>query len=86
MYEYISGLVAELTPTYAVLDAGGVGYHIHISLQTYAAIEGEKSADSMSIMWSGRTPSYSMALPLRLSVSSFASLSVALVSGVIRLV
>lgn len=44
MYEYISGLVAELTPTYAVLDAGGVGYHIHISLQTYAAIEGEKSA------------------------------------------
>ena len=44
MYEYISGLVAELTPTYAVIDAGGVGYHIHISLQTYAAIEGEKSA------------------------------------------
>jgi Holliday junction DNA helicase RuvA len=44
MYEYISGLVAELTPTYAVLDAGGVGYHIHISLQTYATIEGEKSA------------------------------------------
>lgn len=44
MYEYISGLVVELAPTYAVVDAGGVGYYINISLQTYAAIEGEKSA------------------------------------------
>lgn len=44
MYEYISGLVAELAPTYAVVDACGVGYYINISLQTYAAIEGEKSA------------------------------------------
>lgn len=44
MYEYISGLVAELAPTYAVIDAGGVGYYINISLQTYAAVEGEKSA------------------------------------------
>ena len=44
MYEYISGLVAELAPTYAVIDAGGVGYCINISLQTYASIEGDKSA------------------------------------------
>ena len=44
MYEYISGLVAELAPTYAVVDVAGVGYYINISLQTYAAIEGEKSA------------------------------------------
>ena len=44
MYEYISGLVAELAPTYAVIDAGGVGYYINISLQTYASIEGEKSS------------------------------------------
>lgn len=44
MYEYISGLVTELAPTYAVIDAGGVGYYINISLQTYSAIEGEKSA------------------------------------------
>lgn len=44
MYEYISGLVAELAPTYAVIDAGGVGYYINISLQTYAVVEGEKSA------------------------------------------
>ena len=44
MYEYISGRVAELAPTYAVIDAGGVGYYINISLQTYSSIEGEKSA------------------------------------------
>ena len=44
MYEYISGLVADLAPTHAVIDAGGVGYYINISLQTYSAIEGEKSA------------------------------------------
>lgn len=36
--------MAELAPTYAVIDAGGVGYYINISLQTYAAVEGEKSA------------------------------------------
>ena len=39
MYEYIHGTVAEATPTYAVIDAGGVGYLLHISLQTFSQIE-----------------------------------------------
>ncbi len=39
MYEYIRGTVAEATPAYAVVDAGGVGYYVQISLQTFAAIE-----------------------------------------------
>ncbi len=39
MYEYIRGRVAEKAPTYAVIDAGGVGYYLHISLETYSAIE-----------------------------------------------
>lgn len=39
MYEYISGRVAETAPAYAVIDAGGIGYYLHISLETYAAIE-----------------------------------------------
>ncbi len=39
MYEYISGSVAELTPTHAVIDAGGVGYFLNISLETFTAIE-----------------------------------------------
>ena len=34
MYEYFSGVVTDLAPTYAVNDAGGVGYYINISLQT----------------------------------------------------
>lgn len=40
MYEYISGSLAELSPTYAVVEAAGVGYSINISLQTFSAIEG----------------------------------------------
>lgn len=39
MYEYISGKVAELAPTYAVIEAAGVGYYINISLQTFSAVE-----------------------------------------------
>lgn len=39
MYEYIDGRVAELAPTYAVIDVGGVGYYLNISLQTYTEIE-----------------------------------------------
>ena len=39
MYEYLCGRVAEAAPTYAVLDVGGVGYYLQISLETFAAIE-----------------------------------------------
>lgn len=42
MYEYISGAVAESTPTYAVIEAAGVGYFINISLKTYSDIEHAK--------------------------------------------
>ena len=44
MYEYISGKVAELAPAYAVVEAGGAGYYLNISLQTYAAVEGSEEA------------------------------------------
>lgn len=44
MYEFIRGTVAELTPAYAVMDAGGVGYFINISLQTYSAMERKETA------------------------------------------
>ena len=40
MYEYISGKIAELAPTYAVIEAAGVGYYLNISLQTFSVIEG----------------------------------------------
>ena len=34
MIFYLRGIVQELTPTYAVLEAHGVGYYVGISLQT----------------------------------------------------
>jgi Holliday junction DNA helicase RuvA len=38
MYEYVKGLVTEIAPTYVVIETGGVGYIINISLQTYSSI------------------------------------------------
>lgn len=40
MYEYITGTLAEAAPAYAVVETGGIGYFINISLQTYSEIEG----------------------------------------------
>jgi len=42
MYSYIEGNLVEKTPTYVVIDVNGIGYQIHISLHTYAQIEGLK--------------------------------------------
>ena len=43
MIEYIRGELVEITPALAVIDCNGVGYGIHISLNTYSAIQGKKS-------------------------------------------
>ena len=42
MIEYIKGELAELTPALATVEAGGVGYGLNISLNTYTAIQGKK--------------------------------------------
>lgn len=44
MYEYIKGRLVELTPAFAVVEAGGVGYFLNISLGTYSALEGSAEA------------------------------------------
>lgn len=44
MIDYISGQVAELNPTYAVLEAAGVGYAVNISLPTYSALATAREA------------------------------------------
>ncbi|MFI3301557.1 MAG: Holliday junction branch migration protein RuvA [Rikenellaceae bacterium] len=41
MYEYIKGELAEIAPTFAVVEAAGVGYHLQISLQTFSQIEND---------------------------------------------
>jgi Holliday junction DNA helicase RuvA len=38
MYEFISGKLTEKTPTYAVLECNGIGYLLHISLQTFSQL------------------------------------------------
>ena len=44
MLDYISGQIAELTPTRIVVDNHGLGYSLEISLQTYEALEGKREA------------------------------------------
>ena len=38
MYEYFKGTLASLEPTQAVIECGGVGYLLEISLNTYEAL------------------------------------------------
>lgn len=38
MYNYIDGKLAFKSPAYVVIDAGGVGYQINISLHTYSLL------------------------------------------------
>lgn len=38
MYEYIVGRIESLTPASAVVEAGGVGYFLNISVQTFSRI------------------------------------------------
>lgn len=38
MYAYIDGKLTFKNPAYVVVEAGGIGYHINISLNTYSAL------------------------------------------------
>lgn len=44
MIEYIKGALAELTPTYAVIETNGIGYMLCITLPAYTQMEGKKEA------------------------------------------
>lgn len=39
MYDYFNGKLVSKTPTHVILEVGGIGYHIHISLTTFAQIK-----------------------------------------------
>ena len=45
MIEYIKGVLTELNPTYAVLEAAGVGYEINISLPSYSEMVGKEKSE-----------------------------------------
>ncbi|GET27417.1 Holliday junction branch migration protein RuvA [Prolixibacter sp. NT017] len=43
MYEYIKGNITELTPASVIVEAGGIGYFINISLTTYTRLNGREN-------------------------------------------
>jgi Holliday junction DNA helicase RuvA len=47
MFEYFTGKLVEKTPAYVVLETGGIGYLINITLNTYTEI---KEADETKLL------------------------------------
>lgn len=43
MITYLSGKLVEKNPSYLIIDVGGIGYFVHISLQTYSQLGNEES-------------------------------------------
>ena len=46
MIEYIKGILTDLNPTEAVIEAAGIGYGIAITLPTYSALVGSEEKDA----------------------------------------
>ncbi|GIV42172.1 MAG: Holliday junction ATP-dependent DNA helicase RuvA [Vicingaceae bacterium] len=44
MFAYISGKISEIFPNYLIIDCQGVGYFVHISLQTYSKLQNTQQA------------------------------------------
>lgn len=44
MINYIKGEVIELTPASVIIETNGIGYQVHISLNTFSALENKKTA------------------------------------------
>jgi Holliday junction DNA helicase RuvA len=42
MFAYIDGILVEKNPTYVVIDCQGVGYMLHISLNTFSKLQQEQ--------------------------------------------
>jgi len=42
MYEFVKGIISGLTPAGVVVETGGIGYFLHISVNTYSRINGNE--------------------------------------------
>ena len=52
MIDYIKGQLTELTPTFAVIEAAGVGYEINIALPTYSSLIDKVGKDGIKLFTS----------------------------------
>ncbi|ERJ60185.1 Holliday junction branch migration protein RuvA [Sphingobacterium paucimobilis] len=43
MYDYFSGKLVFKAPTHVILEVGGIGYYVHISLTTYSLIKDQEN-------------------------------------------
>lgn len=43
MYYHLRGRLVEKSPTYVVVECGGVGYHVNISLSTYSELGSDEA-------------------------------------------
>ena len=43
MIDYLSGQLTEITPTSAIVECGGIGYEVYISLIDFTSIQNEKN-------------------------------------------
>jgi holliday junction DNA helicase RuvA len=41
MIEYIKGNITQITPTFLIVETGGIGYFINISINTFSRLEGK---------------------------------------------
>lgn len=49
MIDYIKGILAEINPTEAVIEAAGVGYAIEITLPTYSSLVGMENQEAVKL-------------------------------------
>lgn len=43
MFDFIEGEIIEISPAHMVIKTGGIGYFVHISVNTFAQLEHEKN-------------------------------------------
>lgn len=48
MITFLQGYIEQLNPATVIINVGGIGYEVHISLNTFAALEGRKEVQLLT--------------------------------------